>query len=320
VAHRIGIIGLGFMGEWMLRRAGRHPDLAVVAGWDPAPHAAATLRSLLPEARFARDAADLVADPAVTCVYIAAPPDTHLAYANLAFDHGKAVFSEPPFATDPAACRALVARVERERHSAALNFSFASAPAVRAIASGLKSGELGGVVRVEIELAFSAWPRPWQDQAAWVGGRRQGGFAREVLSHFVFLTQRLLGPLRLAESRVELPADDGAAETALWARLEVGTVPVQITARIGGESADFNRWNLLGRQGAFELHDWYSLRRRINGGWLDIDFGEGPVRELSHRAQLDALAALLDGRPHGLPSLREGVAAQEIIEAMLQRG
>lgn len=320
MAHRIGIIGLGFMGEWMLRRVGGHPDLAVVAGWDPAPHAAATLRSLRPEARFARDAADLVADPAVSCVYIAAPPDTHLAYANLAFDHGKAVFSEPPFATDLAACHALVARAERERRIAALNFPFASAPAVRAIASGLKSGELGDVVRVEIELAFAAWPRPWQDQAAWVAERRHGGFAREVLSHFVFLTQRLLGPLRLAESRVELPADDGTAETALSARLEAGTVPVQITARIGGDSADFNRWNLLGRQGAFELHDWFSLRRRINGGWLDIDFGDGPVRKLSHRAQLDALAALLDGRPHGLPSLREGLAAQEIIEAMLQRG
>jgi predicted dehydrogenase len=318
MAHRIGIIGLGVMGERMLRNLREHPGFEVVAAWDPAAAALDKLRQLQPTARAAANAAALVADPAVACVYIAAPPSLHLAQAHLAFDHGRAVFCEKPLATDLAAARAAVERAERERRLAAVNFPFAAAPAVRAIASGLKSGELGQIERVDIEVAFARWPRAWQESAGWLGLRADGGFVREVLSHFIFVTQRLLGPVRLREARIDYPGDGRSAETAITARLEAGLVPVTLSGRVGGDVPDLNRWTLTGRNGAFELHDWYSLRRRVNGGWLDIDFGEGASdRERAYRAQLDALDAMLAGKPHPLPSFREGLAVQECIEAML---
>lgn len=318
MAHGIGILGLGVMGERMLRNMGQHPAFDVVAAWDPAPAALGKLSRWRPTARAVRDAAALVADPAVECVYIATPPSRHLDHADLAFDHGKAVFCEKPLATDLVAARAAVERVERERRPAAINFPFASAPAVRAIASGLKSGELGTIERVDIEVAFARWPRDWQATAGWLGLRQDGGFVREVVSHFVFVTQRLLGPLWLRETRVDYPEDGRTAETAITARLEAGMVPVTLTGRVGGDVPDLNRWTITGRNGAFQLHDWYSLRRRINGSWLDIDFGEGATdRERSYRAQLDALDAMLAGRPHALPSFREGLAVQECVEAML---
>jgi predicted dehydrogenase len=318
MAHRIGILGLGIMGERMLRNMRDHPAFTVVAAWDPAGAALDKLGHLGPTARAAGDAAALVADPAVDCVYIAAPPAAHLGHAHLAFDHGKAVFCEKPLATNLAAARAAVERVERERRMAAINFPYASAPAVRAIASGLKSGELGPIERVEVEVAFARWPRAWQAGAQWLALRREGGFVREVLSHFIFLAQRLFGPLRLREAQVDYPGDGRSAETAMAARLEAGVVPITLSGRVGGDAADFNRCIVRGRNGAFELHDWYSLRRRINGSWLDIDFGEGATdRERSYRAQLDALDAMLAGRPHALPSFREGLAVQECIEAML---
>jgi predicted dehydrogenase len=318
MAHRIGMLGLGIMGERMLRNMREHPAFTVVAAWDPAGAALDKLGDLLPAARAAGDAAALVADPAVDCVYIAAPPASHLGHAHLAFDHGKAVFCEKPLATNLAAARAAVERVERERLTAAINFPYASAPAVRAITSGLKSGELGPIERVEIEVAFARWPRAWQESARWLALRREGGFVREVLSHFVFLAQRLFGALRLREAQVDYPSDGRSAETAIQARLEAGVVPVSLSGRVGGDVPDFNRCIVQGGNGAFELHNWYSLRRRINGSWLDIDFGEGATdRERSYRAQLDALDAMLAGRPHSLASFREGLAVQECIEAML---
>lgn len=319
MTHGIGIIGLGVMGERMLRNLQKHPAFAVRAAWDPAEAAAAKLAQIAPAARWARDAAEIAGGADIDCVYIAAPPASHLAHAALAFDRGKAVFCEKPLAVDLAACRALVERVERERRVAAINFPFASAPAVRAIASGLKSGELGAVERVDIELAFARWPRAWQETADWLAQRREGGFVREVLSHFLFLCLRFFGPLRLRECRVVYPGG-GGAETAISAQLLAGEVPVSIDGGIGGTVPDLNRWRLTARHGAFELHDWYSLKRRINGGWLDIDFGEVSVREMTYRAQLDALDAMLAGKPHALPSFREGIAVQECVEAMLRSG
>lgn len=318
MAHRIGIIGLGVMGERMLRNMGKHPAFAVAAAWDPAESAARKLKALQPSARFLPNAAALASDPEIDCVYIAAPPASHLAYADLAFDRGKAVFCEKPLTVDLDAGRSCVTRVERERHPAAVNFPFASAPAVRAVEAGLKSGELGAVQRIEIEVAFERWPRAWQAEARWLTQRREGGFVREVLSHFLFLTQRLIGPLRLIDCRGQYPAENDAAETGIAARLEAGGVPVSIHGGIGGNVPDLNRWRLTGQHGAFELHDWYSLKRRINGGWLDVDFGEGSVRDMSYQAQLDSLDALLAGRPHSLPSFREGLLVQECVEAMLR--
>jgi len=318
MAHRIGILGLGIMGERMLRNMRDHSGFAVAAAWDPAAAALDKLSQLVPAARAAADPAALVEDPAVDCVYIASPPASHLGHAHLAFDRGKAVFCEKPLATDLAASRAAVERVERERLTAAINFPYASAPAVRAIASGLRSGELGPIERVEIEVAFARWPRAWQEGAQWLALRREGGFVREVLSHFVFLAQRLFGPLRLREAQVDYPADGRSAETAIRARLDAGVVPVTLSGRVGGDAADMNRCVIRGRNGGFELHDWYSLRRRIDGSWLDIDFGEGATdRERSYRAQLDALDAMLAGRRHSLASFREGLIVQQCIEAML---
>src|SRR6185437_5561796 len=176
----------------------------------------------------------------------------------------------------------------------------------------------GPIELVEIEVAFARWPRAWQEGAQWLALRREGGFVREVLSHFVFLIQRLFGALRLRAAHVEYPGDGRSAETAITARLEAGAVPVTLSGRVGGDAPDFNRCVIHGSNGGFELHDWYSLRRRINGSWLDIDFGEDATdRERSYRAQLDALDAMLAGRPHGLASFREGLAVQTCIEAML---
>src|SRR6185312_10091488 len=299
MAHGIGIISLGVMGERMARNMGKHPAFRVTAAWDPAADAAERLQTIAPEARFAVTAADLIADPAIDCLYIAAPPASHLGYAHLAFDRGKAVFCEKPLAVDTEASRACVARIERERRVAAVNFPFASAPAARAIAR---------------------WPRAWQEAARWLTRREQGGFVREVLSHFLFLSLRLFGPLRLLECRVDYPAEPGAAEIGVVARLEAGEVPVSVEGRVAGSVPELNRWRLTGRQGAFELHDWYSLKRRINGGWLDVDFGEGSVREMSYRAQLDALDDMLSGKLHGLPSFREALAVQECVEALLSSG
>jgi predicted dehydrogenase len=320
MAHRVGILGLGVMGERMLRSMAAHPAFEVTAAWDPAPEAPERLRTLSPEARFAADAAALVAAPDVTCVYVAAPPAVHLPLARLAFGLRKPVFCEKPLAVDRQAAREAVARVEGERLKAAVNFPFASAPAVRAIASGLKNGELGAVERIDIEVAFAQWPRPWQATARWLGERREGGFVREVLSHFLFLTRRLVGPLAIHDSHVDYPADGIAAETHISARLSAGGVPVRLEGHVAGSAPDHNRWTLVGQDGAFELYDWYALKRRIERTWLDVDFGEGELRQRAAMAQLDQLDAMLAGRPHHLPSFREGLEVLDCVEALLQGG
>ena len=316
---QIGVISLGVMGQRMLARLAEHPRARALVAWDPNPAAVAEVQKRYPDLAIAATAAEVIATPALDCVYIASPPASHLAYAHQVFDAGLAVFCEKPLTVDFAAGRKAIARIEAERRRAAVNFSLASSPGLAAMTAAIKDGSIGEPKRVEIELAFDQWPRSWQAAAGrWLAERAEGGFSREVLSHFVFVLQRALGQATVEEARPDYPADGVAAERALKARLKAGGVPVAVEAQVGGSLPDFNRMTLLGSAGAVEIHDWFGLRRRSgDGDWIAAGTPQSN-RQIGQAAQLDQLAAMIDGRTHTLPSFAEALAVQETIEAILK--
>jgi predicted dehydrogenase len=321
MAHGIGIIGLGVMGERMLTNMRAHGAHRVTAVFDPSRAAMERLRHFEPaDIRVLPSADALVHDPAVECVYIASPPASHLAHAARAFAVGKPVFCEKPLSVALEEARAMTEQVERDRLRAAVNFPFSSAPAARAIHDALAERVLGRIARVEITAHFARWPREWQSAAApWLAHRKEGGFVREVVSHFLFLTHRELGRLTIEDVRVDYPADGTTAETSIAAALRAGEVPVTLSGGVGTTAEmDENSWTLFGERGDLRLHNWYSLARRSGGGaWEAITFGPGTDRQQSYTAQLDSLDRMLAGKPHTLASFREAFEVQSTVEALL---
>jgi len=316
---KIGVISLGVMGQRMLARLAEHPQASALVAWDPNPAVVAEVRQRYPELRIAASANAVIATPGLDCLYIASPPANHLDYANLGFDAGLAVFCEKPLTVDFPAGRKTIARIDAEQRRAAVNFSLASSPGLAAMQAAVQDGSLGTPQRVEIELAFEQWPRTWQAAAGrWLVERTEGGFAREVLSHFVFVLQRVLGQAVVESARTEYPDDSVSSERALAATLNASGVPVAIEARVGGSHPDFNRMTLLGSAGAVEIHDWLGVRRRTNGGDWVADGSPQSNRQISQSAQLDQVAAMIDGRAHTLPGFAEALAVQETIEALLK--
>jgi len=317
---QIGIISLGVMGQRMLARMMEHPRVRAVVAWDPNPAVVADVRKNYPALEIAATPAEVIATPGLKGLYIASPPASHLDYAHQGFDAGLAVFCEKPLTVDFAAGRKAIARIEAEGLRSAVNFSLGSSPGLAAMAAAVRDGSIGEPKHVEIELAFDRWPRTWQSAAGrWLSERAEGGFSREVLSHFVFVLQRALGKAAVVEAKPDYPADGVGAERALSARLDAGGVPVAIEARVGGSHPDFNRMTLTGSAGAIELHDWFGLRRRRGeGAWVDEGTAQSN-RQVGQAAQLDQLAAMTGGRAHTLPSFAEALAVQETIEAILQR-
>ncbi len=189
----------------------------------------------------------------------------------------------------------------------AVNFPFASLPASRALVALVRDGALGGLVDASITARFARWPRPWQAGASgWLDGAAQGGFTREVLSHFVFLAQRAFGPATVADVRLVRAGD--RAETALRARLVHRGVAVAIDAAVAGDVADTNRFEIVGERGTAALVDWSRLER---------DGVDAPL-PTDDPSALDRLAALLDGRgDHALATVDEGLAVVRGIEAMV---
>ncbi len=316
----VGVIGLGVMGQRMLARLAAHKRLQAVAVWDADPAAIAKTLQTWPVLRAADSAADLIATAGLHSLYIATPPAPHMALSELAFDAGLAVFCEKPLTVDFVAARTCIARIERENLRAAVNFALASAPGLAQLQAAFGSNSslpLGALSEVRLELAFAAWPRPWQAGAgAWLSERIEGGFTREVLSHFIFALQRVLGMASVKRSLASYPTDGRSAETELQALLQIGAVKVQISGRVGGELADHNLMLWSAANGEIELGQWFS-RIEQRGGSKPQELS-GDLRQAAHSDQLDQWVALIEGKPHSLPGYAEALAVQQTIEALLR--
>ena len=315
----VGVIGLGVMGQRMLARLAAHKRLQAVAVWDADPAAIAKTLQTWPVLRAADSAADLIATAGLHSLYIATPPAPHMALSELAFDAGLAVFCEKPLTVDFVAARTCIARIERENLRAAVNFALASAPGLAQLQAAFGSNSslpLGALSEVRLELAFAAWPRPWQAGAgAWLSERIEGGFTREVLSHFIFALQRVLGMASVKRSLASYPTDGRSAETELQALLQIGAVTVQISGRVGGELADHNLMLWRAANGEIELGQWFS-RIEQRGGSKPQELS-GDLRQAAHSDQLDQWVALIEGKPHSLPGYAEALAVQQTIESLL---
>ncbi len=314
----VGIIGAGIMGERLLRAALDHAGDAVhVSGiWDQAPAALDRIAAQLPGVPRAASA-EAVIDGA-DCIYVATPPATHLGYARAGVAAGRAVFLEKPLAVDLADAEAFVRAAGNAR--VAVNFPFASSFAVDRLHGWLRDNVAGAPRGFAVDVGFAAWPRPWQQgAAAWLDGTAEGGFTREVVSHFLFLSRRLLGPLTLKSSQAEYGVD-GGTERRITARLDAGGLPGRLSGSVGATGKDdHNTWTIQGVAN-IRLRDWsVAERQRPDGSWAtDPDaLPNERMRPLVLRRQLEQVARMTRGEPHHLATVAEAFDVQQVVEAIL---
>jgi predicted dehydrogenase len=314
----IGVIGAGIMGERMLNAIRQQErDLLHACGiWDPAAAAMQRMERTFPDMPRLANAAAVIA--ASDCVYIASPPASHLPHARAALQAGKSVFCEKPLAVDVGDARAFVAQAGDR---GAVNFPFASSPAVATLKSWIDKGEIGTPQRLLIEIGFAKWPRPWQmDAESWLDKPMQGGFTREVVSHFLFLSRRLAGPLQGLTGKASFP-EAGKSERRITATLQAGDLPVTLAGAVGETAKDdHNVWMLEGDKGAVRLCDWSIAQRRMpDGTWQQAPdaLPQERARPLALKRQLEGVAKLARGEPHHLATLADALNVQETVEGIL---
>jgi predicted dehydrogenase len=318
--YGMAVIGLGVVGRRMLEQAAASAGFQVVSAWDAAAPVRAAAAADFAGLPVASSAADAIERLDVDVVYVAVPPLAHAPLVRAALAAGKAVFCEKPLGVDVAESEALVAEVERSGVRQAINFPFASSAAVDALARAIAEPSFG-LRGVEVRVRFHEWPRAWQAGAAWLSRADQGGFTREVLSHFVWLACRLFGgEVALRGAAVaHPPVPEGAAETAVAAALDCAGVPATVSGTVGGAAPDRIEARFVGASAELVLADWYRL------DVVDAESPQGrPVpglpddpRTAAYQRQLAQLHAMLSGDPHTLPGFGDALAVQRRIEAML---
>jgi predicted dehydrogenase len=316
MAVTCAIIGLGIMGRRMLEHMVRHEGYRPVALWDPDAAACEAAKQIAPEAVVPQTAE--VAIAAADRVYRSCPPVPRKAYALAAAGQGKAVFLEKPLGVDVAESEDLVTRLAASGVPAAVNFTQAAGKALTDVTAAATDGRLGDLVGVDIVVTYGAWPRSWQKAADWLRFRAEGGMTREVISHFLFFSERVLGPLELVSAYPSYHDDPALCETHLLARLETRDAwPVTIMASVGGAQPDRQELTIKGTRTSRRISEFYIDAVSDGGEFVETAPRPQDPRAESLRAQLDDLLLCMKGQPNRLATPAEALRVQKLVEAML---
>ncbi|WP_027345896.1 Gfo/Idh/MocA family protein [Hamadaea tsunoensis] len=312
----LGIIGLGAMGADMLEAAAGHPDFTVRVAADLRTDLVEQTRARYPDIACSTEPRDVLASD-VDAVYVATPPATHADLVVAAFAAGKAVFCEKPLAVAGPDGDRMVTAAQVSGLANAVNFALADRAAVLEIGRALAAGDVGRVRAVEIRLVFPVWPRAFQAHATWLDGRAQGGFVREVLSHFAYVTDKLVGPIRTEYTHMEYAGPERSESTAIGL-LYAGGVPVHVSGAAGLSGPEVYEWTLWGEHRSYRLTDWGTLSIWDGVAWATVDV---PGPRGSEATRLSRFAAAMRGEPQ--PDLADFAAArrvQTVIESFHQDG
>jgi predicted dehydrogenase len=271
---------------------------------------------LAPSAKLAANAADAIAG--ADLVYLACPPVPRKAYALAAAAQGTAVFLEKPLGIDVDESRDLVAQLITSGVPTAVNFTQAAGAALTDVSASAKAGDLGDLMGADIILTYANWPRAWQTGADWLRFADEGGMTREVISHFLFFSERLLGPLELIWAQSDYPAHSNLCETHVAARLinEAG-LPVMVMGSVGGAQPDRQEVTIKGTKTSRRISDFY--RDAVSSGdtFNPVTADPSDPRATSLKVQLDDLVLLMDGKPNRLATIEEALCVQILIEGIL---
>jgi predicted dehydrogenase len=317
MTHKIAIIGLGIMGRRMLENALQHPAFEVCGAWDPSPTSVAKTREMAPGVHIAAHAQAAMAGADV--VYLACPPGPRKTYALQAAAAGQGVFMEKPLGTDNAQSRDLVAQLRQARFPGVVNFTQAASRGFEELNRAIAAGETGELLGIDIVVQYPAWPRAWQKDADWLRLRDEGGYTREVISHFLFLAGRFLGPLNLQHASPRYPQDPTLCELDMLARLITADGrPVTVMATTGGQQPDRQEVTVRGSRMNHQFREFYQLWRSDGGPWVEaVDWRTEDPRSSALQRQLSEVDLWLRGKPHKLATAEEALVVQELVEAML---
>ena len=226
----VGIIGLGVIGKRMAQNMGVHPKFNILGGYDISEKKKSEFSNEFPEIKTYSSAEKLIRETELDLLYIGTPPASHAEYVKMSASRKLAIFCEKPLCVDDSQGSELVNIVESNKIFNAVNFVYSSAPAAEAANEYISSGELGDPIGIDISLTFNRWPRKWQEDATWLGKNEEGGFMREVSSHFFYLSYRLLGMPKWVGTPIINRPTPKAAEVFFQGSCTIDDIPLTIKA------------------------------------------------------------------------------------------
>jgi len=306
---KIGIIGLGAIGERLIKILIEHKRIHIKSIYDIDEKKMNTITStykLNPVMNYH----EMIDDPEIDLIYIAVPPKYHhdLALEVIGKKH---ILCEKPLAGTIEEAKAMYLATLDNKFINGMNFPLFYGAAYKRIKEYLSENKLGRILRLELKGFFPIWPRYWQINN-WIDSRDEGGFTREVFTHFIQLMQSEFGRIENINSKVAY-TDANKSERSIIATAEIGDIDVVFNGLVGINQPEDLRWSIIGEKGSIELINWDKLEIQLGEDRKKIELEPN----VSTTNLFNALHDAIDGKSNELVSFEDGYHATCVVESLL---
>lgn len=312
--YNVGIIGVGIVGERLIKAFNRDPRFRIIQITDKNSQRLEEMAEKY-DLTGVKDYQEILDNPLVDLVYLAVPPKHHHSIGMKIIESEKAFFCEKPLANSTKEARDMYTAAQEKGIINAMNFPLPYTNAVKKAENLIKENYIGKLRRIELTGYFAEWPRHWQ-QNPWIDTKEQGGFTREVFTHYIQLVQRFYGNVFDIQSQIKYPSDEELSEREL---LATGCLTNGVNILVNGlcdvGREDFLSLSLLGENGVIALRNW----RHIWIAQKDEILKRLPAEEEDTTEKVVVeLAKALDGEPANLITFKDGYETHGIIEELLK--
>ncbi|MEK4669558.1 Gfo/Idh/MocA family oxidoreductase [Niallia taxi] len=308
---KVGIIGLGAIGQRLIKSFTEHPEMEITAVCDPLEELLNSTVAAIGKAKGFTDYKEMLKNADIDLVYVAVPPKFHHQIVTDCVLEQKHILCEKPLANSVEEAESLYKQAADAGIIHAMNFPLNYSSGNATFASYIKEGYIGKLRRLELKMHFPQWPRAWQ-QNNWVGSREQGGFVLEVGVHWIQQIQKIFGPVQLVHRSVSFPEDENLSENSILAVLELedGT-PVFINGMSQTAGKEVVKFTAYGTEGTLALEDWSELYGAKQGCDFEKLDESTPVSSL-----MNELVNALHHKEADLPDFYDGYQAQVVLESL----
>lgn len=308
----IGIIGVGIVAERIIKAINKIERAKILGIYDINRERLEYISNEY-NLSLVNNYEELLNNKDIDLIYLAVPPKYHHSIAIDIIKSKKHIICEKPLANSIDEAKEMYEKAEESNIIHAMNFPLVYTPSVKKLRSLLNEGYIGDLRRIELSTYFKEWPRPWQ-QTNWISTREQGGFVREVFTHYIQLTQMLFGNIVDINSIIQYPEDPLICETGIIANGSLSdNTPILLNgfSNIGME--ENLSFTIFGTEGVISLENWrdvYISSKEDKRQKLDIE-------EYDHLVELiNEVFKAIDGKDLHIITFKEGYYAQIIIEKL----
>jgi len=312
---RAAIIGAGVVGERLFWKFNEHPNVELVALCDPNVTRMKELQGKIEHPlKLYTDYKRLLEDHSIDLFYVGVPPKYHHPIAIDIMKKGKHILCEKPLANSLDEAKEMMDMAKEMGVINGMNFPVPYSDPFIELENRVKNGSIGTVQRVELQMYFPVWPRPWQ-QNSWIASREQGGFIREITPHYIQLIHRLFGETAEVHSFVNYPDNEELCEKGFIANMTLENgIPVLVNGLSGigeKESITFKIW---GDKGTVALKNWAQLEV----GTFEENPKEIHIERNNHQLELvHEFVKKINGEEGYLVTFEDGYKVQKVLEKLL---